>query len=617
MSTVEINFTGKDNASGTIKTVKGELGDLGKEADAADKKSSGLFSTLGGFAKLGGAALLGGATLAIGALSGALIGGYGDAKAAAIIFAQTEAVIKSTGGAAGVSAQHVTDFASALSDAAGKSLFGDDQIAESTNLLLTFTNIKGTVLDAATAISVDMAQALGGAPADAAVQLGKALNDPIAGISALSRVGVTFSDDQKAVIQSMMDTGNVAGAQQVIIAELNKEFGGSAAAAAAAEGGMAQFKAQLGETAEGMMTQLLPAINQFTTWLASPVVMDAITAIGTGLVNAILAAATGFSTFLAAMQPVIGFISDNLTAILAALAAMLITVVVPAFIAWATAAGAAAIATITALAPVLIPIAAIGAAVGLLVTAWDRDWGGMRTTITAWWNTSVQPILDTVKQWLDVHLPVAVAALKAAWDVAWAAIQVAVSTVYTWLQATVWPWITAAFALLTDTVLPALSTAFGTAWSAISTAVSTVYTYFSGTVWPWLQTATTNIGIWIGIARDAWSTAWTAISGAVTTAKNTIITVIDNIKAAVRTAIDMINTLIDLINHIPGVDIPTVPGGNTGKSLGNPRTPLGMPPTTSASASRITTINLTINNPRNADDVSIGLQQALQAAGLA
>jgi hypothetical protein len=271
MATVEIRFVGKDNVSGDIKDISGELKDLDKATKNADKSSKGLFSSLGGIGKLAAGAAIGGAAIAVAGLGAALASGVSDAREAAITMAQTEAVIKSTGGAAGVSAQHVADFAASLSAAAGKSLFGDDQIQESTNLLLTFTNIKGAALDAATAISVDMAQALGGAPADAAVQLGKALNDPINGITALTRVGVTFSEEQKAMIQTMMDTGNVAGAQQVIIAELNKEFGGSAAAAAAADGGWTQLKDTWGEMMEGVGAQILPFINGIVTGLNSMV----------------------------------------------------------------------------------------------------------------------------------------------------------------------------------------------------------------------------------------------------------------------------------------------------------------------------------------------------------
>ncbi len=143
------------------------MADLGNVAE----KSGGGFNALseiavGALRKIGelgvGLVLKG-----LEAIGGVISDGIEDARKNAQVQAQTAAVIKSTGEAAGVSAQHVADYASSLSDAEGASLFGDDQIQQSTNLLLTFTNIKEKTLDAATAISVDMAQALGGAPKDA------------------------------------------------------------------------------------------------------------------------------------------------------------------------------------------------------------------------------------------------------------------------------------------------------------------------------------------------------------------------------------------------------------------------------------------------------------------
>jgi phage-related protein len=249
--------------TGGLDAVKKDIADLGATA----KESGGGFSAMGeiatGALRHIGTIAVDVAMAGLQKLGGIVQDGIADAKQNAIVQAQTAQVIKSTGEAAGVTAQHVADYATALSAASGKSLFGDDQIQQSTNLLLTFTNIRGASLDAATAISVDMAQAMGGAPKDAAIQLGKALNDPIKGITALSRVGVTFSDEQKAMIQAMQEAGDTAGAQGIILAELNKEFGGSAAAAAAADGGWAQFNDRMGEAKEAVGTALLPVLNIF------------------------------------------------------------------------------------------------------------------------------------------------------------------------------------------------------------------------------------------------------------------------------------------------------------------------------------------------------------------
>src|SRR4029077_15122677 len=101
--------------------------------------------------------------------------------------------------------------------------FGDDQIQQSQNLLLTFGNIKGETFDLATALTVDLAQALGGAPKDQAMMLGKALQDPFKGLNSLGKAGLTFSSEQKKMIKTMVESGDVAGAQALIIAELNKQ----------------------------------------------------------------------------------------------------------------------------------------------------------------------------------------------------------------------------------------------------------------------------------------------------------------------------------------------------------------------------------------------------------
>jgi len=226
--------------------------------DEATSGLSSITSALGGLGTIAGGAALAG----VAALGGAIASGVADAREAAQVMAQTQAVIQSTGGAAGVTADQISAMAGQLSAASGKSLFGDDDIQRGQNMLLTFTNIKDTLPDT-TQVMVDMAQALGTDMAGQAMQLGKALNDPIQGISALTRVGVTFTDQQKEQIKTMQDAGDMAGAQQVILAELNKEFGGSALAAAQADGGVAQFWDRIGEAKETLGAAVLPLLGQF------------------------------------------------------------------------------------------------------------------------------------------------------------------------------------------------------------------------------------------------------------------------------------------------------------------------------------------------------------------
>ena len=241
-NTVQIIVNAKDNASGVLGGVKNALGGLGKIA-------------------LGGLAVgLGGAIIATTGLTAALSDCTKGAMEAQGIQAQLEQVIKSTGGAAGVSAEMANDLATSLQDV---TRFEDDAIVSGENMLLTFTNIGKDVFPAATETMLDMSQALGQDMQASAVQLGKALNDPIAGISALSRVGVTFTDSQKEMIESMVKAGDTAGAQKLILQELQREFGGSARAAGETFAGKLDIlQNKLGGIKDTIGTALLPVLTE-------------------------------------------------------------------------------------------------------------------------------------------------------------------------------------------------------------------------------------------------------------------------------------------------------------------------------------------------------------------
>lgn len=146
--------------------------------------------------------------------------------------AQVNQAITTTGGLAGRSLDELREKAEALEKT---TLFGDEDTLAADSLVLTFTNIRGAIFDQAIPAIQDLAQRMAGdGPADlkgAAIQVGKALNDPIAGINALRRVGVSFSDAQKDQIATLVKHGEIQKAQAIILKELNTEFGGSAEAA--------------------------------------------------------------------------------------------------------------------------------------------------------------------------------------------------------------------------------------------------------------------------------------------------------------------------------------------------------------------------------------------------
>jgi hypothetical protein len=179
------------------------------------------------------------------------------------VMAQTESVLRSTGGAAGVTARDVLDLASTWQDLTGVQ---DDAIQSSENLLLTFRDVRNEtgkgndIFNQATAAILDMSTALnrGAIPSadqlqSSTIQLGKALNDPITGMTALKRVGVSFSESQIKTIKSLQESGDLMGAQKVILAELTAEFGGAAKAAGDTfAGGVAKLQANINNLQESL-----------------------------------------------------------------------------------------------------------------------------------------------------------------------------------------------------------------------------------------------------------------------------------------------------------------------------------------------------------------------------
>jgi hypothetical protein len=153
--------------------------------------------------------------------------------------AQTNAVLKSTGSIANVTARQVQNLAETLSRKSG---IDDEQIQSAENWILTFKNVRNEVganndiFTQAASVTVDlgvaMANAKGGTVnlGQASNMLGRALNDPVKGLTALSRAGVQFSEGQKKTITSMVESGNLMGAQKLMLKELRSQVGGSAEA---------------------------------------------------------------------------------------------------------------------------------------------------------------------------------------------------------------------------------------------------------------------------------------------------------------------------------------------------------------------------------------------------
>lgn len=139
-----------------------------------------------------------------------------------------EAVIRATGRAAGRGASEIE----ALAREIGKqTLASTRDVRAAAAQLLTFRSVAGETFDRTMWAAQDLAELGFGSIESAAVQLGKALEDPVAGIAALQRVGVSFSASQREVIKQLVETGRMAEAQRIILEGVERQVGGSGVAA--------------------------------------------------------------------------------------------------------------------------------------------------------------------------------------------------------------------------------------------------------------------------------------------------------------------------------------------------------------------------------------------------
>lgn len=263
------------------------------------------------FAKLGKSAIGLGAAFGVGfagvqTLANVFRDSIAEAQEAIKTNAATAQIIESTGGAAQVTADQVAELSQRLSE---QIAVDDELIQSSANLILTFKNVANqgeglaAIFDRTVLAAQDLSAAGFGDAESAAKMLGKALNDPKLGLTALSRAGVTFTEQQKDQIKTLVEGGDVLKAQQLILGEVESQVGGVAAATAT---GIDQFNVYFDNLKEELGLAILPLINALISGL-----LPAIRAVGDMVRNsskffeenktAILAATIAVSGLTAAM----------------------------------------------------------------------------------------------------------------------------------------------------------------------------------------------------------------------------------------------------------------------------------------------------------------------------
>jgi phage-related protein len=524
---VSITPSAKGFGNALSKEIGGDLEGVGK--DAGGKAGKGFMGGMGGALKVGVAAA------GIGALAGITTKALGNAREAQQITNITEATIKATGGAAGVSATHVQDMANALQRTTGIS---DETIRSGSNIILTFKNIANAagdgndIFDQTTKAALDLSAAGFGSVESASTMLGKALNDPLKGMSALTRVGVTFTDQQREQVEAAMANNDILGAQKIILAEVEGQVGGVAEAAADP---MDKLTNMFNDLLEVLGSSLMPALTAIADALQP--VFDALgPVIGevAGLLGGVLAdAVTQLTPILSPLAQIAGRISGALGGVLskvvAALAPLIVTLlealmpVLDVFIALLEPILEVVAVLLEALMPVIQPLIGLVAALIRLFAA------GLAKVL----EHVLLPVLNLVASVIGDYLG---PALQSIGD---------------FLEPVV--------GYIEDTVGPVI---IGV-WDAIFGVIGGFVEWFQGTALPIIEGVVNFV---IGYYQTLWNivkTVWDGITGFIRAAVGTIGSILGGISGIVTTVIgffrnlwtgaqNMLGGLIGFITGIPG-----------------------------------------------------------------
>jgi hypothetical protein len=235
------------------------------------------------------------ATAALGAFGGFMVAAAKGSEDARIANEKLGSVLDTMGyGAA-------TDRVSAYAESLEKTVAVDADVIKATQTKLgTFANLTksvgkaGGAFDRATVAALDMAAAGFGSAEGNAVQLGKALQNPIKGITALAKSGVDFTEQEKEKIKALTESGDLLGAQEIILKAVEGQVGGTAAASASSFDKMKFALAGVSDTFGDMLLPVIdaiaPKLAAFSAWATeNPELMKKIVFAFVGFTAAVIA----------------------------------------------------------------------------------------------------------------------------------------------------------------------------------------------------------------------------------------------------------------------------------------------------------------------------------------
>ncbi|MTI73353.1 MAG: hypothetical protein FH747_06785 [Stenotrophomonas sp.] len=273
-----------------LAIVRGEVARFKSEAEKSiDLK--GLNASLNGFANMVRGALAG---ITVGSVLRAVIGETRDATDE---MAQLRAVVESTGQAAGYSASELQKMAQTLS---ASTTHSDGDIVRAQTRLLSYTGIVGETFPAALQMVIDQSARLGESIEQSAETIGKALDKPSQGVTALTKQGFKFTEQQKQQMKVLEQSGRTAEAQKIVLDAMAESYAGAAAAARGTFGGaITSVGNALRELFDGSggggINGVTRAINQLDDALRSPEIKQGFERLATSVLRTV----EGIARFMA------------------------------------------------------------------------------------------------------------------------------------------------------------------------------------------------------------------------------------------------------------------------------------------------------------------------------
>lgn len=588
---LEAVFENEDFQRG-IEDYNKSVGDASKETQSAGDLMEGVWVGLAAV----GAVVFTAIASSIGVMTAALYDSVDAALDAEYTLARVAFVVDNVSDRTGVT----TDEVLALADSLEMVQPVDGEVVASAIAMgLTFDGVNEDNIQPLIQAAIDLSLFTGKDLPATMKTLSMAISDPDKAMRLFREANITLTDAEKENLDAMNELGDTAGITQFILEQLAKKgiLGLGDALADTGRGKMEILKNSIGNLQEQLGTGFLDALSEVLDMLnefaRDPRVIEFFVEVGEAIGQFASEVIAKLPSIIDGLSALGDWFRENEAIIIGILAALGVALVV-----FGASFAAAAYTAIVGIAPILLVMGLVGAAVALLFTAWNENWGGIQELVGELWVV-LEPIFNELMKWLEINIPIALQFLSDMWTNVFLP---ALETVFSWLANTFIPlWIQiiqwlqvnipAAIQFLsglwTGTLLPAIQAV----WGWISANLIPLFMAINNLVSAVLGLALTALaGIWQNIllpalqAVGSFITAnllpiFTTLNGFVSNTlmptlrpladflTNVLKAAFDGITAAIQTLTGWINTLAEAFNN---VELPTAltPGSPTPFEIG-------------------------------------------------